>query len=123
MPAEVIFDTNILFSATGWRGNPFKCLELARSGKIRAATCIEILTEFAEKLSTKLSFSDRQIDETLADYLRFHRFVEIRGLLNVVERDPEDNAILECAIVANSNYVVTGDDDLLVLREYQGIQI
>jgi predicted nucleic acid-binding protein len=76
MPVTVVFDTNILFSATGWRGNPFRCVELARSGQIRAVTCPEILRELAEKLSAKLAFSDRQVDETLADYLSFHTLVE-----------------------------------------------
>lgn len=34
MRLPVVFDTNILFSATGWRGNPYRCLELARTGQI-----------------------------------------------------------------------------------------
>ena len=29
MQPVVVYDTNILFSATGWRGSPFRCLELA----------------------------------------------------------------------------------------------
>jgi uncharacterized protein len=123
MPATVVFDTNILFSATGWRGNPFRCVELARSGQIRAATCAEILRELAEKLAAKLAFSDRQVDETLADYLSFHTLVEIPGVLEVVERDPEDNAILECAQAGHARFVITGDDDLLSLRSFQGIEM
>jgi len=97
MPITVVFDTNILFSATGWRGHPFRCVELARSGQIQAVTCAEILRELAEKLAAKLAFSDRQVDEALADYLSFHRLVEIPGVLNAVVRDWEDNAVLECA--------------------------
>jgi len=34
-------------------------------------TCAEVLRELAEKLAAKLAFSDRQVDETLADYLSF----------------------------------------------------
>jgi predicted nucleic acid-binding protein len=41
----VVFDTNILFSATGWRGNPFQCVEQARAGKIEAVSCVELLEE------------------------------------------------------------------------------
>src|SRR5436309_348878 len=119
MPATVVFDTNILFSATGWRGNPFRCVELARSGEIRAVTCAEILRELAGKLGAKLAFSDRQVDETLADYLSFHALVEIPGVLNAVPRDAEDNAILECAQAGQAQFVITGDDDLLTLRSFQ----
>jgi len=123
MPVTVVFDTNILFSATGWRGNPFRCVELARSSQIRAVTCPEVLRELAEKLAGKLAFSDRQVDETLADFLSFHMLVEIPGVLDVVARDPEDNAILECAQAGQAQFVIPGDDDLLSLRSFQGIEM
>jgi putative PIN family toxin of toxin-antitoxin system len=38
-------------------------------------------------------------------------------------RDRDDHIILECAIEAKSDYIVTGDEDLLILNPYQGIQI
>ena len=123
MPVTVVFDTNILFSATGWRGNPFRCVELARAGRIRAVTCPEVLRELAEKLAAKLAFSDQQVDETLADYLSFHTVVDIPGVLDVVARDPEDNAVLECAQAGQARFIITGDDDLLTLKTYQGIDI
>lgn len=123
MPAVVVFDTNILFSATGWRGHPFRCVELARAGQIRAVTCPEILGELAEKLAAKLSFSAEQTDETLADYLGFHALVDIPGVLNAVPRDPEDNAVLECAQAGQAQFIVTGDQDLLALEGFQGVEI
>ncbi len=36
-----VFDTNILLSGIGWNGNPFRCLELARSGTVEVVTCQE----------------------------------------------------------------------------------
>jgi predicted nucleic acid-binding protein len=53
----VILDTNILFSATAWRGNPFQCVEQARAGKIEAVTCVELMEELVGKLELKLGFS------------------------------------------------------------------
>jgi predicted nucleic acid-binding protein len=38
MPVKVVFDTNILCSATGWRGHPFQCVELGRAGKVQAVS-------------------------------------------------------------------------------------
>jgi len=105
MPVTVVFDTNILFSATGWRGHPFRCVELA------------------EKLAAKLDFSDRQVDETLADYMGFHALVGTPGVLDAVPRDAEDNAILECAQTGQARFVITGDGDLLTLRRFQSIEI
>jgi predicted nucleic acid-binding protein len=50
------------------------------------------------------------------------RVVQIPGVLNAVARDPEDNLVLECAIEGRAQYVVGGDNDLLVLHEFRGIQ-
>jgi len=119
----VVFDTNILFSATGWRGNPFQCVEQARAGKVEAVSCVELLEELAEKLELRLGFSQEQSAETLADYLSFLRLVNIPKTLDAVPRDPEDNAVLECALEGKAAFIITGDQDLLVLKEFQGIQI
>jgi putative PIN family toxin of toxin-antitoxin system len=119
----VVLDTNILFSATGWRGNPFQCVEQARAGKIEAVTCVELMEELAEKLELKLGFSPEQSAETLADYLSFLRVVNIQKILNAVPRDPDDNAVLECAIEGNAKFVVSGDMDLLELKSFRGVEI
>jgi putative PIN family toxin of toxin-antitoxin system len=119
----VVFDTNILFSATGWRGIPFQCVERARIAEIQAVTCVELIEELAEKLETRLYFSPDQVAGTLADYLGFLRIVEILGILEAVPRDPEDNMVLESAVEGQAQYIVTGDKDLLVLKEFRGIQI
>jgi putative PIN family toxin of toxin-antitoxin system len=118
-----VFDTNILFSAMAWRGNPFQCVERARVGEIEAVTCPELMAELAEKLEMKLGFSPEQAVETLADYLGFLRVVSIPGLLAAVPRDPDDNVVLECAVEGKARYIVTGDKDLLVLKAFRDIQI
>jgi uncharacterized protein len=123
VPITAVFDTNILFSATGWRGNPFQCVERARVGEIQAVTCPELVGELAEKLELRLHFSAEQVAETLADYLGFLRMVQIPKVLNAVPRDAEDNKALECAIEGQAQYVVSGDNDLLVLKEFRGIPI
>jgi uncharacterized protein len=119
----VVFDTNILFSANGWRGKPFQCVERARAAKIQVVTCPELVDELAEKLKARLNFSAEEIAETLADYLGFATVVQIPKVLNAVPRDPEDNMVLECAIEGHAQYIVSGDNDLLVLKEFRGIQI
>ncbi len=118
-----VFDTNILFSATAWRGNPFRCVERARVGETQAVTCPELMEELAEKLEMKLGFSPEQAVETLADYLGFLRMVSIPKLLAAVPRDPDGNMVLECAIEGKAQYIVTGDKDLLVLKTFRDIQI
>jgi len=119
----VVFDTNILFSATGWRGKPFECLELARTGKVQAVTCAELMDELGEKLELKFGFSAEQSADTIARYLSFARLVKIPGTLKAVARDPDDNPVIECALEGQATYVISGDKDLLDLKTYQNIEI
>ena len=43
--------------------------------------------------------------------------------LHVIERDPDDDRVLECAVTAKAEFIVTGDSDLLDIGEYEGIEI
>src|SRR5437867_4132760 len=105
MPAIAVFDTNILFSGVGWKGNPYRCLELARAGIVEGVTCREVLDELAEKLQSKLSFTAEQSVETLADLLTFLRVVTITGQLKAVAADPDDDKVLECAANAAATHI------------------
>jgi len=40
-----------------------------------------------------------------------------------VSRDIDDNKILQCAVDGNCDFIITGDGDLLVLKEYNNIKI
>jgi putative PIN family toxin of toxin-antitoxin system len=120
----VTFDTNILLSGVGWRGNPYRCLELARAGIIEGVTCKELLDELVEKLQNRLNFSGTQVTDTVADLLTFLRLVMITNTLKVLSTDPDDNKVLECAVVGGATHIVTGDRrHLLPLGSYQGIAI
>ena len=57
------------------------------------------------------------------DYLGFLPLVSIAGTLDAVARDPDDNAVLECALTASARFLITGDEDLLVLHPFQSIEI
>ena len=120
----VVFDTNVLFSGLGWRGTPYRCLELARAGLVEGLTCREVLEELAEKLETKLGFSSVQVTDTIGDLLTFLQLVTITHRLKVVTADPDDDKVVECAVVGGATHLVTGDRrHLLPLESYQGIAI
>jgi putative PIN family toxin of toxin-antitoxin system len=124
VPPVVVFDTNILFSAIGWRGRAYECIEQARLGTAQSITCQEILDELADKLRMKLAFSDDQIPDTLADLLSFTRLVSITNTLTVITDDPDDDKVLECAVLGMATHIVTGDRrHLLPLGAYHGISI
>lgn len=119
-----VFDTNILFSGFGWRGLPYRCLELARTGQVISVTCQEILTEFEEKLRLKMNLSAADAALAVSVVVSFSRLVTITNTLQVIAADPDDNKVLECALAGGATHVVTGDRrHLLPLGSYQGIQI
>ena len=124
MPLVAVFDTNVLLSSVGWRGRPFQCVELARAGVVEGVICQELLDELVDKLQSKLSFDSEQAMEVVADVLGFLRIVPISGLLKVVAADPDDDKVVECAVVAAATHIVTGDRrHLIPLSKFQGIQI
>jgi len=87
-------------------------------------TCKELLDELVEKLQVKLNFSDSQAADTVTDLLIFLRPVTITNTLKVVAADPDDDKVLECAVVGGATHIVTGDRrHLLSLGSYQGIPI
>lgn len=124
MRRVVVFDANILLSGIGWRGNPYRCLELARLGILEGVTCPELLDEVAQNLQARLKFSPDQVTDTIADLLGFLRLVAITNTLKVIAADPTDDKVLECAVVGGVSHIVTGDrHHLLPLGSYQGISI
>ena len=120
----VVFDTNILISALfSQTGSPFRALALAKIGQIESVTCQEIIDEFAEKLLLKFKFYEDKAQSAVDEVLSFSRMVEISGTLKAVPNDPDDDMIIECAVVGNASHIVTGDKHLLSLVKYQDIAI
>ena len=115
-------DTNILVSAILYPGNERKILEAAIDGKFKSITSPAILDELGRVLD-RLGVGEREAEGYLIRIMEISE-VRIPKRLNDVEiRDREDIKILECAHSGASDYIVTGDEDLLSLKEYDGIKI
>ena len=120
----VVFDTNILISALlSQKSYPFQCLALAKTGKVKSVTCAEILDEFEEKLLLKFKFSEEIAKAAVDEVLSFSTSVGISGTLKTVPADPDDDMVVECAVVGNASHIVTGDKHLLTLKQYNNISI
>jgi putative PIN family toxin of toxin-antitoxin system len=121
--SRVVFDTNILFSAVGWLGNPHQCVQAARQSQCISLTCEAILGELREKLQLKRNLSAIQAGEITEEICVFSKIVTLPGTLKVISADPDDDAVLECAVVGQATHLVSGDNHLLALGTYQNIQI
>ncbi|MEK6792286.1 MAG: putative toxin-antitoxin system toxin component, PIN family [Nanoarchaeota archaeon] len=121
---KVVLDTNVLISATIRKGNQFRLLELGRLNQIQIIISPQILEEVKEVLNRpKFSLSQNEIEEALNEIKDITHLVEPSEKVDIVKEDPDDNMIIECAIAGKADYIISGDDDLLELKEYKGIKI
>ena len=120
---RVVFDTNILVSALafpGGRGD--KALRKIVEGEDSLAPSRPILDKLLSVLARKFSH-DREALARVAVFLsELGEFVEPTESLGVLADEP-DNRILECALAAGAQIIVTGDRAMLAHREYRGIHI
>ena len=124
MQPIVVYDTNVLISGMIWGGIPYDCIALAQEEKVEGLICEEILDEFWDKLTTKFSFSLHDASKIVTELLDFLHIVEITNQLKDVTADPDDDMIIECALVGNATHIITGDRrHLLPLESYEGILI
>ncbi len=91
-------------------------------GKLRVAVSQPIIDETLRILRDKFRFQAAELDDVVLVLKTYMQPVSYRQTLNVAPGDPDDNQIIECALAAGSDALVTGDQDLLRMGSYQGIQ-
>lgn len=74
-------------------------------------------------LARKFRFSAADIAKAREWIRKISRTVTPTVQLDIIKEDPPDNRILECAVSAGADYIVTGDKDVLRLGRYDSIRI
>ncbi|MBN1341266.1 MAG: putative toxin-antitoxin system toxin component, PIN family [Phycisphaerae bacterium] len=120
---SVVLDSNVIISGLAFVGSPSKCLDLVIQGNVDLICCRYILDEVGEKLVGKLGFPDDRAAWAVRKVESLARMVEPVGPLRCVCRDPKDDPIIACAPQAKTDYLVTGDKDLLVIETYEKVRI
>lgn len=121
---EAVLDTNVLVSAALSDGKPYEILALAENGDIVSITSPAIIAELRDVLTRdRLPFTDEQVEELATKILSISRVIHPEIDLNVIEDDPDDDKILECAVAGDADYIVSGDSHLLDLGQHAEIQI
>ncbi len=125
---RIVADTNIVVSGFLFGGLPLRVLDAGRSDIIELCTSQVLLDEFAEVIERP--HFDRKFEETgisrrrmVSDYAEISTVITPAKLSEHVSRDPDDDEVIACALAADCEFIVTGDNDLLVLKEYQGVTI
>ena len=119
---KILIDTNILISALFFGKFPKEFLNEVLKESFEICINDKIFSEYEKTIAKKI-FKKKILDEILYEkFLGKIRFFESISDLKVC-RDPDDDKFINCAIDAKAIYIVSGDNDLLTLKNFAGIEI
>ncbi len=119
---RILFDTNVLISAIITPGLSAEILDHCIVNH-SVITSEYILEELREKLALKFDYTDSEALAATHIIRKQSVVVMHENLPTRISRDPDDDNVLAAAVAGVCDFIVTGDKDLLVLKEYQGIPI
>ena len=119
---RILIDTNILISGLFFGGLQKKLLaELDENFNV----CVneKILSEYNQQIDKKISNPKYNLNEKIREkFFSSLKSFEIKSDLKIC-RDPDDDKFINCAIDAKAIYIVSGDNDLLTIKNFAGIEI
>ena len=121
---RIVLDTNILISGVLFHGKPRSVLDLAIEGRIESVSSRKLPEEFQEVLG-RPKFRLQTVEvHAIADELEsILTLVFPRRRVAAITEDTDDNSVLECALEAEADMIVTGDSHLLKLENFRGVGI
>ena len=120
---KIVVDTNVFVSGVFFGGKPQKVLEAIVDGDASGLCSVEILQEYREIVQRMIDKKGGTLNPGfLSPFYARLQFVEVSTPVNIC-RDHDDDKFLACALDGAAYYVVSGDSDLLSLREYKGVRI
>jgi putative PIN family toxin of toxin-antitoxin system len=121
---RLVLDTNVFISAFYWGGNPQEIIDRIIEGIDKLYISNEILDEIASVMARpKFKSSPETIKKYTHAIEKIGRKVFISGNIKGICRDKDDDDKIECGVLSDADYIITGDDDLLTLKEYKHTKI
>lgn len=125
-PSAVV-DTNIFISGTIIKkGNAYQLISAWRNHRFTLITSPYIITEIINvlghpKIHKSYPISANQIHRLQQNIIRHSIIIKTQIALTPTVRDPKDQSILSLALQSQADYLVTGDKDLLILKDHPDI--
>lgn len=122
--ARAVLDTNIIISGLNFSGRERDILELARVQAYELYLSPFILGEVSSVLTRKFGWDGVRAERVVRLIASWATVLEPEQRVTLVRRNDADNRILECALAAGADYLVTGDRrHLLPLKQLEGVLI
>jgi putative PIN family toxin of toxin-antitoxin system len=126
---RVVLDVNVLVSAIiSAKGSPARIMELWEEERFEVVISPEIIGELGKvirypKIQEKYHLPEQYVEQFLE--LIGNQAIVIKPVREItqIKSDPEDDKYLECAVAGGAAYIISGDQHLLRLVEYQGLPI
>jgi putative PIN family toxin of toxin-antitoxin system len=121
---KVVIDTDVFVSSFSG-GKPKKIIDLWKTDKITLCLSAGIFDEYIDVLRRIGLDDEAELDELLTLFLKGFNILFTRKTprLKVIKNDPDDDKFIECAIALKASVVVSGDTEVLAMKEYMGIKI
>jgi putative PIN family toxin of toxin-antitoxin system len=129
MPIRAVLDTNVLVSGlVSQKGPPRQILDAWLESRYTLVLSLYLVDELAHvltypRIAERVHLTQEELEAVLAALLSQAELTPGKLQLLGVTRDPKDDPILACAVEGQADYIVSGDQNLLVLDEYEGIQV
>ena len=121
---KIVIDANIFISSFFWGGNPRMVFDRVINGIDELFITDKILDEISTvMLRDKFDLENHKVEEYIKIIENYSVKIYHDENIEKVSRDIDDNKILKCALEGNVDFIITGDKDLLVLKEYKNIKI
>lgn len=121
--ARVVIDSNVWISALVFGGAPRQIFETVVYEGLRLVVSVEILTEVRRVVASKFPDFAEDIEALLAVLYDYTEAVPLGSITIDICRDPDDNRVIETALLGEAAWIVSGDKDLLDLGDYEGVTI
>lgn len=122
---KVVLDTYIYLSGLIFpKTNPWKILVLARNRKITVFCSRFILEEIKKILVIKFNYPEAIAQKFIDEILKFTKVISPTARISVIKTKDDDNRILECALSAKADFLISGDKKhILPLKTIKNIKI
>ena len=119
---KIVLDSNVIVAAFAARGLCCSLFELCVS-RYPIIISEHIISEIYRVLHEKLKMPANKVDEVISYLKKFCETHQYEKLKENICRDKDDDEILALAKSISADYIVTGDKDLLVLKNFEFIPI